>query len=60
MKIYLELKKGKIYFKKLIMIERVMKAKLEKILNVPVEVIGEFINQNYYYIYKYKFYNNIL
>ena len=32
MKIYLELKKGKIYFKKLIMIERVMKAKLEKIL----------------------------
>ena len=60
MKIYLELKKGKIYFKKLIMIERVMKAKLEKILNVPAEVIGEFINQNYYYIYKYKFYNNIL
>ena len=41
------------------MIERVMKTKLDKILNVPVEVIGEFINQNYLNIYKYNFYNNI-
>ena len=42
------------------MIEHVMKTKLDKILNVPVENIGEFINQNYLNIYKYNFYNNIL
>ena len=42
------------------MIERVMKTKLEKILNVPVEVIGEFINQNYLNKFKNIFYYNTL